>query len=471
MNNHKHILNSINLLKKYDIYAFDYIEYPHKSFWIREIEQKKIINRLENLIINQTPTMLYVHIPFCEQLCTFCICHRQITSDSSIAMKYLNESLFLEIDLMKSISKRLKKNFNFREIYFGGGSPTFLNEDEFTILKKKLSEIINFKDLNQFSIEIDPRRVKEDRLHYYSAMGADKLSFGVQDFNYDVQKNINRIQPVSLLENLLTKSVRSKFKSINFDLLVGLPGQTLSSIRSTMLEVVKLKPNRIALAYLAYNPEYHPHQRHMMTKKLLPDFYERKELFVEAIDILLSSKYLRTGFEHFALPDDDVSVSLKKKKIYYNSFGATTGECTSILALGRSSYSTIGEDLYYQNHYNQNDYQSKLENNMVPVERGWCLDKDTILRREIIKDIRTYFTIDKNNISNKYQIDFDKYFVKEINNLKPFFNDELMFIQNEKVCLTEIGKHFANLIGSNFDVFINSKRFNDKIKYNSSLKI
>lgn len=108
---------------------------------------------------------------------------------------------------------------------------------------------------------------------------------------------------------------------------------------------------------------------------------------------------------------------------------------------------------------------------MVPVERGWCLDKDTILRREIIKDIRTYFTIDKNNISNKYQIDFDKYFVKEINNLKPFFNDELMFIQNEKVCLTEIGKHFANLIGSNFDVFINSKRFNDKIKYNSSLKI
>ena len=143
-------------------------------------------------------------------------------------------------------------------------------------MKKKLSEIINFKDLNQFSIEIDPRRVKEDRLHYYSAMGADKLSFGVQDFNYDVQKNINRIQPVSLLENLLTKSVRSKFKSINFDLLVGLPGQTLSSIRSTMLEVVKLKPNRIALAYLAYNPEYHPHQRHMMTKNYYQIFMKGK---------------------------------------------------------------------------------------------------------------------------------------------------------------------------------------------------
>jgi oxygen-independent coproporphyrinogen-3 oxidase len=166
-----------------------------------------------------------------------------------------------------------------------------------------------------------------------------------------------------------------------------------------------------------------------------------------------------------------VSKSLKKKKTYYNSFGATTGECTSVLALGRSSYSTIGDDLYYQNHYIQNDYQIKLENGIIPVERGWTLDKDTILRRDIIKNIRTYFSIDKNEISDKYQINFDKYFSKEINKLKSFFDDELLFIENDKIYLTEIGKHFANLIGSNFDIFIDSKRFNDRIEYNSSLKI
>lgn len=463
MNSNKNILQNVNLLKKYDIFAFDYIEYPHKSFWKKDLKQEDIRSRLRKLINEQVSTMLYIHVPFCEQLCMFCICHRQITSDNKIAMKYLKDSLFLEIDLMKSIAKETGKKFNFKEVYFGGGSPTFLNEEEFKFLKEKLSEIVDFSQLNQFSVEIDPRRVKSDRLLFYHTQGVNKLSFGVQDFDPKVQENINRIQPSKLIDDILTKEVRDKFKSINFDLLVGLPGQTVKTISSTIKEVIRLRPDRVALAYLAYNPDFHPHQRHMMMKSLLPDFYERKELFVEAVEMLSASEYVRTGFEHFALPHDDVSKSLSKGKAYYNSFGATTGDCTSVLALGRSSYSTIGDDLYYQNFYKQNEYQSFLEAGKIPLERGWILDKDTIIRREIIKNIRTYFELDKEIINEKYNINFDKYFKEELKQLKSFFNDNLIFTEKSKIVTTESGKHFASLIGSNFDTFITGERFNKRI--------
>ena len=183
MNKHRLILKNINLLKKYDVHAFDYIEYPHKSFWNNSIDESEIRSRLKNIVELQTSTMLYIHIPFCEQLCTFCLCHRQITSDKKIAMNYLKNSLFLEIDLMKSIAEETGKKFNIKEVYFGGGSPTYLNEEEFLLLKNKISEIVDYKNIFQFSVEIDPRRVKEERLIFYAENGVNKISFGVQDFD------------------------------------------------------------------------------------------------------------------------------------------------------------------------------------------------------------------------------------------------------------------------------------------------
>jgi len=464
----KNILKDINLLKKYDQYAFDYIEYPHKSFWDNNISQNDIIKQFEKVCIEQTPIMLYIHIPFCEQLCTFCICNRQITSNYKIAEDYLNNSLFVEIDLMTKITKKFKKNFNIKEIYFGGGSPTFLKENEFKNLKNKLKQLMDFDKINQFSVEIDPRRVDENRLLFYANEGVNKISFGIQDFDINVQNKINRVQPSSLINDLLTENVRKRFKSINFDLLIGLPAQTTNSIRATINEVIRLRPDRIALAYLAYNPEHHSHQRHMMTGGLLPDFYARKEIFVEALECLKKSSYVRTGFEHFAVPEDDVSKSLEKKRAYYNSFGTTTGDCTSILALGRSSYSTIGDDIYYQNFYEQKKYQNSLKEGQIPIYRGWILSKDDKLRRKIIKDLRTYFNLDIKNLNDEYQIVFDDYFKKEIKILNEFAADNLLKFDNNNIVLSDNGKHFSNLIGSVFDVYNKKPRYNDKIITNKT---
>ena len=460
----RNILEDINLIKKYDQHAFDYIEYPHKSFWNNDINQDDIIKHFEKACFEETPIMLYVHIPFCEQLCTFCICNRQITSDYKVAEDYLYNSLFAEIDLMTKITAKFKKQFNIKEIYFGGGSPTFLKENEFKELKNKLKQLVDFKKINQFSVEIDPRRVDKNKLLFYASEGVNKISFGIQDFDIKVQKKINRLQPSSIIHNLLTNDVRKRFKSINFDLLIGLPAQTTESIRSTVNEVIKLRPDRIALAYLAYNPEHHPHQRHMMIGELLPDFFRRKEIFVEALECLENSPYVRTGFEHFAVPEDDVTKSLKKKRAYYNSFGATTGDCTSILALGRSSYSTIGENIYYQNFYEQKKYQNSLKAGLIPIHRGWILNKDDKLRRKIIKDLRTYFTLDIKNLNNEYGIIFEDYFKGESKILNEFADDELLTYDENNIILSETGKHFSNLIGSIFDYYVKTPRYNEKIK-------
>ena len=460
----KNILNDINLLKKYDQHAFDYIEYPHKSFWNNKINQDDIIKYFEKVCIEEVPIMLYVHIPFCEQLCTFCICNRQITSDYKVAEDYLYNSLFTEIDLMTKITNKFKKQFNIREIYFGGGSPTFLRENEFKKLKDKLKLLVDYKKIKQFSVEIDPRRVDEHRLLFYAEEGVNKISFGIQDFDINVQNKINRLQPSSIIHKLLTNNVRKRFKSINFDLLIGLPAQTIESMISTINEVIKLRPDRIALAYLAYNPEHHPHQRHMMIGELLPDFFRRKEIFVAALECLKKSSYVRTGFEHFAVPEDDVTQSLRKKRAYYNSFGTTTGDCTSILALGRSSYSTIGENIYYQNFYEQQKYQNSLKEGLIPIHRGWILNKDDKLRRKIIKELRTYFTLDIKNLNNEYEIIFEDYFKREIKILNEFADDELLTYDKNNIILSETGKHFSNLIGSIFDCYVKTPRYNEKIK-------
>ena len=205
------ILENINLIKKYDQHAFDYIEYPHKSFWNNKISQDDIIKHLEKVCLEETPIMLYVHIPFCEQLCTFCICNRQITTDYKVAEDYLYNSLFAEIDLMTKITDKFKKQFNIKEIYFGGGSPTFLKENEFKELKNKLKQLVNFEKINQFSVEIDPRRVDENRLLFYASEDVNKISFGIQDFDIKVQKKINRLQPSSIIHKLLTNKVRKRF--------------------------------------------------------------------------------------------------------------------------------------------------------------------------------------------------------------------------------------------------------------------
>ncbi len=452
------------LTKKYDTTAFMYTEYPHKSFWSKELGAEALQDALKILFSKnkQVPLMLYVHIPFCEQLCWFCTCHMVITREYDKVKRYLG-FLFREIDIYRALFDRLGIRPNFREIHLGGGSPTFVEEKDFDELVGKLSRLADLKNLDEFAIEIDPRRVNSERMKYYHSKGINRISFGVQDFDLKVQKAINRVQPAELIENLLTPETRNRFHhGINFDLICGLPHQTRQSLRATCERVVKMSPDRICLNYLHYSPKFAPHQMIMIDGRQnrptrLPDFYERKLLFLEAMDVLTRNGYVRTGYDHFAKPTDAAAQAMKEHKMQWNELGVTPGRYADILGIGVFSMATLGE-YYFQNQYEIPDYETAIEKGQLPIYRGHRLSSDDLIRRTVIHSLRNFFSIEFSEIEQKYHIRFEEYFKRELGSLNEFIKDGVVEVSNDSIVITERGHQFTNLVCRNFDKYYSGNR-------------
>ena len=414
------------LTKKYGTTGFMYTEYPHKRFWNRlDIFHKRSTNE----------SMLYVHIPYCPKLCYFCTCHMSITNDYSKIKHYL-EYLYKEIEFVQWLKPNIK------EIHLGGGSPTMLNKYDFKELVKKLSKLVDIKTLDEFALEIDPRTVDRDMINFYADMGINRISFGIQDFNVEVQEAINRIQPVECIENLLVPEIRSRFKNgVNFDIICGLPKQTVDSIKNTCYEIVRLSPDRVCLNYLHYSPEMAKHQTLMGD---LPDFQQRKELFTTALEVLTLGGYVRTGYDHFAKPTDANAKSTVDGNVVWNSMGTTPGRVQDVIGVGVSSISCINNH-YFQNFYELSDYEEALDNGKFPTYRGHTLTEDDILRRGIIQSLRNYFTAD---ISG---------FFDELKILKEFEQDNIVTLSGTRI--TIIQPEYANLVCRVFDKFYEGNHF------------
>lgn len=449
-----------DLIRKYDIYAFDYIEYPHKSFWSKRFNGEDLKVGLTELFLfgKNPPLVLYVHIPFCQQMCLFCICHFLITHDYEKIKSYL-KLLYQELDLFREFFKTHSITPNFKELYLGGGSPTYLREEEFCELKERLSTVVDFDNLSEFNIEIDPRRVDAERMRFYRRQGINRISFGVQDFDLDVQKAINRVQPPELLQRILTPEVREGFGSVNFDILCGLPRQTTSTMRRTLDKVIELSPDRISFCFVYYDPKHAPHQVAMGRHGPLPNFRQRKEIFEDAVQVLLDRGYVRTGFEHFAKPTDEVARAVEKKTVEYNSLGATSGRCRYLIGLGLHSYSRVGENYYSQNVYEIPEYEAALRERKFPILRGYQLNQDDVIRRDIIQKLRSLFVVDTEEMEKKYNIDFEAYFGAEQVVLKEFARDGMLELKGPTIALTELGKNFSNLVCRIFDKYSRGPRY------------
>jgi len=463
----KEILQNISLLKKYDVHSWDYNEYPHKEVWSNKKNGKAFREAIIDVYSKPdiAPSMLYLHIPFCEQLCYFCICSKEITKDYSRVHNYTRNYLLKEIEMIRDVFKECGKSPNFNEIYIGGGTPNYLNKEDFDAVLEKIAEFVDLKKIKQFTVESDPRRVDVDKLNFYHTRGVNKLSFGVQDFDPAVQKEINRIQPPELLHNLLIPEIREKFKSINFDILIGLPGQTPKTMRDTIEKVVDLKPDRIQFAYCHYRPVHRKYMTLMTRHQGLPDFYEQKAIFAEGVEAILDGGYVRTGFEHFATPEDPTTKALLNKgTIHYNAVGSVTGEYTGLIGLGSSGYSSVGEDYYFQNFYEQNLYRNSIDEGDLPVLRGYQLTEQDKICRDVINTIRTYFQISYKDIESKHNINFHKYFEKSISALDEFVRDGLVIIEENSLRLTSNGEHFSTLVASSFDPHRKTPLYNKDIK-------
>lgn len=452
------------LAEKYSTTGFMYTEYPHQSFWSTEFGHEGFTRALTDLFSKDknTPLLLYVHIPYCEQLCWFCTCHVSITREYEKVRSYL-KFLFREIDLLREFFAQNRITPNFREIHLGGGSPTFVSQEDFDQLIEKLGTIADLAKLDELSLEIDPRKVDRDGMKYYHSKGINRISFGVQDFDREVQKAINRPQPAELIENLITPDIRNRFvNGVNFDLICGLPNQTPETIRRTCEKVAEMSPDRVCLNYLHYSPQFAPHQKLMFDGRSgrpdrLPDFYERKMIFLEALKALTARGYVRTGYDHFAKPTDAVAQAMQEKKMQWNSLGVTAGRYTDVIGIGVHSRNTLG-DCYSQNFYELSDYEAALTRGQFPVYRGHQLDRDDVIRREVIHTIRNFFSLDFRQIEKKYDIVFEEYFKEELALLEEFVKDGIVERSDRSLTVTELGHQFANLVCRDFDKYYTANR-------------
>ena len=442
------------LIDKYDCDVVMYTAYPHHSHWSKEFGDKEFRTALKDLFScdKSPPLMLYLHIPHCEELCWFCTCHITVTHSYEKVKKYLSV-LHREVDLFRDFLDQHSLTPNFQEVHFGGGSPTYICEDEFEQLMERVRTIVDIDRLSEFSIEIDPRRVDKERLKFYHEKGVNRISLGVQDFDLDVQKAINRVQPPELIENLLAPEIKKCFvNGINFDIICGLPRQTPTSIRETINKVVDMSPDRICLNYLHLS-KFAKHQK-LMNRSELPSVHEKKMLFYEALDVLERSGYVRIGYDHFAKPTDAVAKALVEQKMHWNALGYTSGKYASVIGLGISSYSTVGENYYFQNCFDEPDYEKAITKGHFPIYRGYKLDQDDIMRRDIITRLRSYFYLDCRSIEEQYGINFEKYFGEEKTILCDFAQENIIELSNTTIVITESGKQFANLVCETFDRFV-----------------
>jgi len=443
--------NNKELFKKYDIYADDYTDYPHKRNWKESFENKDYKDALiKTFRDNESPTLFYAHTPFCKKLCYFCICHKEITNDYNKIKDHLDNYLSKEIRLMGDFIRDNSLNMNFKEIFLGGGSPTLLKEPEFDKLVDLMSRFLDIKKLDRFCVEVDPRTSSYEQIKYYISKGVNNISIGIQDFEPKVQKAVNRVQSIESLENILTEDIRDKIKNINFDFMIGLPFQTAKTMKRSMEQTISLGADRVSLCFWHYVTKFYPHMK--LLEEDMPNFYQRKEIFQSGVDTLLENGYVRTGFEHFAKKGTLVANALKNKEATYTSLGAI-GKTTNVIATGRSGHSILGDNYLVQNFYEQELYGKALDENKFPIYRGMKLKKDDSIRRSIIRQLRTYFEIDIDN-------NFNEYFKKEVKMLNEFEKDNLIKIAKDKLIITEDGKLFTDLIISVFDNYLKAKRWN-----------
>jgi len=447
-----------DLLEKYGINLYNYgsyiyNEYPHKSTWTEKFEEKDFRTALKSSFINRKdiPRLLYVHIPFCDKRCSFCLCHTVITNDYDRIKYYLN-NLFNEINLLKKFFDENSITPEFQKIHIGGGSPTILHEPEFTELINNLQSIADIKSIKDFAIEIDPRTANEEKMILYHDLGINRISFGIQDFNDEVQKAINRVQPLESIERLISPNIRKYFDSVNFDILCGLPKQTRDSFRETIDTTLNLSPDRIMLMFLTYSPDVKKHQK-LMKESEMPSMNERMEYWNEACQTLIDNGYIRIGADAFAKPTDDLAIALKNKELHWDSLGFGSGKCLSIIGLGAGSSSDIKLDHYSQHAYSISEYNAALADDKIPIFRGHTLNCDDIIRREIIHNLRCYFTQNYYDIEEKHDIEFKKYFNKEMDLLDKFVKDGMIELTDNSITINESGKHFVGFVGKAFDKY------------------
>ncbi|UYL08702.1 oxygen-independent coproporphyrinogen III oxidase [Bdellovibrio sp. SKB1291214] len=441
-----------NLLAKYDVPAPRYTSYPTVPYWETNPTRDQWVSHLKTTLQKgDGGWSLYIHIPFCETLCTFCGCNNIITKSHTKESPYV-DMLLKEWKLYTEQVPELLKS-PLKHIHLGGGTPTFLSSES---LLRLLTPIVNDCKLDtehfEGSIEVDPRRTTAEQLKALRTLGFNRVSMGVQDFNPEVQRLVNRIQPLEITANLSEEARKLGYTSVNFDLIYGLAKQTAESIRETAEATVKLRPDRIALYSFALVPWIKPAQR-LFKDEDLPKAAEKRELYEIARGILIKAGYVEVGMDHFALPTDNLSIAMDEKRLHRNFMGYTDQRTDVLLGLGVSSISETPFS-FHQNEKVLPLYEQCLNDGVLPTMRGHILtDEDQVRRRQILK-LMTEFEVDFLSAEQEAQAsDF----------LAEMIKDHLLVIKDHKLVVLEAGRPFLRNACVFFDERLKTKQPQTKI--------
>lgn len=453
----------LDLIKKYDKPGPRYTSYPtapHFSEKFTDIQYIKAIEQ-NNKIENKTPISLYFHIPFCDTLCYFCGCNMIISNNRSRIATYV-EYLKKEILLLK---KHIRKDRIVTQLHWGGGTPTHLNPDEIRDLLKFINSNFNMASEMEASCEIDPRELTFEHLKALREGGFNRISMGVQDFTHKVQVAVNRIQPESITRKVVEWVRELGFKSINLDLMYGLPHQNLETFRQTLEKIIDISPNRIAVFNYAHVPWMKKHME-LIKPEDLPSPDVKLEILKYTIETLTNAGYVFIGMDHFAKPDDELAIALSEKKLYRNFQGYSTQSGTDLYALGITSISQFG-NIYSQNIKTEKEYFAKVNEGKLPLAKGYFMSDDDVLRRDVIMRLMCDFELYFNSIEEKYNIDFKKYFAKGLKNLEKFLPDNLVLINEDGIKVTEMGRLLIRNIAMSFDAFLEEDK--GKVRYSRTV--
>ncbi|MFO1388769.1 oxygen-independent coproporphyrinogen III oxidase [Cellvibrio sp.] len=440
------------LIKKYDLAGPRYTSYPtapqfHDGF--SDADFQSAVTRSNQ---SARPLSLYIHIPFCEALCYYCGCNKVVTNNKSRALPYLQA---VEKE-MEATAKLFDSERVVKQLHWGGGTPTFISDDEMSQLMSATRKYFNLLDGDEaeYSIEVHPGKVTSNTMAHLRKLGFNRVSMGVQDFDADVQLAVNRFNSREEVERLIKDLRKQEYHSISMDLIYGLPKQTLNSVRETLAQVIDLSPDRLSLFNYAHMPHLFKSQELIIASDL-PSPMQKLELLHMAIEQLQTAGYVYIGMDHFAKPSDSLVIAQQQGKLQRNFQGYSThGDC-DLLAFGASSISAFG-DVYIQNAKNVNDYQMRIHQQGQARIRGLHLTRDDLIRKEAINQLICHFELNLNTLSDQFGINAPHYFSDELSSLVPLAEDGLIKIEQNKIKVLDAGRLLIRRICMAFDAYLKS---------------
>ena len=443
-----------NLIKKYDRSGPRYTSYPTADRFVEAYTGETYAHWLSKRNIGgiNLPLSLYVHLPFCNTICYYCACNKVITKDHGRSAKYI-KYVTREIELQ---SQLMEGNHAIEQLHWGGGTPTFLSRDEMRDLMGAIQTHFPLSPDGEYSIEVDPRKVTPDVIALLGELGFNRMSVGVQDFDPEVQKAVNRIQSEQETLTVIQAARASGFKSVSVDLIYGLPMQTVMSVNQTLDKVIQADPERISLYNYAHLPSLFKPQRRIQEAEL-PTADAKLRILMLAIKRLTDAGYIFIGMDHFAKPTDELAVAQRQGRLHRNFQGYSTHSDCDLIAVGISAIGKVGPT-YSQNVRTLDEYYDSLDSGRLPVMRGLELSADDVVRRSIIQSLMCHFEVSVESIEIAHLIDFQRYFAAELEELKEFQRDGLVQIDQNWVTVSPRGRLLVRNICMVFDRYLRSER-------------